>query len=41
VSDISEITADTLAGDAPKICDAWSDDINEERQRELEAILAA
>jgi Pentapeptide repeats (8 copies) len=39
---MSDTTADTSANtDAPKIGDAWGDDISEERQRELETILAA
>ena len=41
---MSDLTADTAAAnatpDAPKIGDAWGDDITEEREAELGAILA-
>jgi uncharacterized protein YjbI with pentapeptide repeats len=39
---MNDATVDTpTTTDAPKIGDAWGDDISEERQRELDAILAA
>jgi hypothetical protein len=37
---MSESTADTIpTADAPKIGEAWGDDISEERQRDLDAFL--
>jgi len=38
---MSETTTETSTTDAPKIGIAWGDDISEERQRALDAILAA